>query len=137
MSWRGRGLGFQSAVLWGGLLSAYLLIAPIAVQISGPTGLASAAVGCGLCLLGTQVALVVARSFRRPDNLWQGMLLGMLPRMGIPLGVGLVLQIVGGPLVESGLLIYAAVFYQVGLSIEVMLCLPPAPRREQQSGSAA
>ena len=110
------------------MFCAYALVAPVAAWLGGTAGLVTAAVAAGLCLLGTEVALLVALPFRRRDNLWQGVMLGMLPRMGIPFCLGLILQILGGTLAESGLLVYLIVFYQVALAAEVAVCLPSAGR---------
>jgi len=127
-SLRGRSLGFQSAVLGLAVLSACALAAPIAAWHRGSAGVITATVAAGLCWLGAQAALVLARPYRQPQGAWQGMLLGMLPRMGVPLAAGLVFQLRGGMLAQSGLLVYLVVFYPVALWAETILCLPACAR---------
>ena len=121
---RSRGPLVQSAVLGLAVLAAYAVVAPVAGLLSGADGLAAAAVAAGLCLLGAILALLVCRSFRGPQRAWQGVLAGMLPRMGVPLAFALVLHLRGGPLAEAGLLVYLVVFYPVTLSLETALTLP-------------
>ncbi len=126
-------MAFQSTVLWGAVLAAYGVIAPVAYWVGGADGLLAAATAGTLCLLGSETALLVARCFQRPTNLWQGVVLGMFPRMGIPLCAALTLQLLGGPLAQSCLLVYLIVFYQVTLATEALLCLPPpdlVPRKK-------
>jgi hypothetical protein len=136
----GTALAVQSGILCLAMLAAYALVAPIAAWLGGGPGLAAAAVAAGLCFLGTEVALVVARFFSHPTDAWKGMFWGMLPRMGIPLCLGLALQLLGGPLAESGLLVYVIVFYQVALGTEVFLhvrCGGKVARRASASRNAA
>jgi hypothetical protein len=119
----GRGLMAETAVLLLAVLAMYVAVAPFAAWHRGPIGLAAAAVAAAFCLLGAEVGLLVARHFRDPERAWQGMLVGMLPRMGIPIALGLLFQLRGGPLAESGLLVYLVVFYPVALGVDALLCL--------------
>ena len=123
---RSRGLGAQSAVLGLAVLAAYALVAPIAAWHSGSAGMITAAAAAAFCLLGALAALVLAHRFREPDIAWQGMLLGMLPRMGIPFVLGIIFQLWSGMLAQAGLLVYLVVFYPVALWAETILCLPAA-----------
>ena len=107
-------------------MAAYSLVAGAAAWLGGISGCASAGVAAGLCLLGAEVALVVCHLLRGSKYEPYAMLAGMLPRMGIPLMLGLVLQIRGGILAENGLLIYLVVFYPVTLAVESAMSLPPA-----------
>lgn len=132
----GGGLAVQSAVLCLTMLAAYALVAPVAAWLGGSAGLAAAAVAAGLCLLGTEAALVIARFFPRPADAWKGMFWGMLPRMGIPLCLGLALQLLGGLLAESGLLVYVIVFYQVALGTEVFLYVRCGGKVARRGGAA-
>jgi len=132
---RSRGLAVQSAVLGLAVLAAYAVVAPIAAWHSEWAGMVTAAVAAGFCLLGAETALVLARRFRDPDTAWQGMFLGMLPRMGIPFFLGLVFQLRGGMLAEAGLLVYLVVFYPVALWAETILCLPAGARSERPGGA--
>ena len=51
------------------------------------------------------------------------MLVGMLVRMGIPLGAALLVVFRGGPLADAGFLYYLVVFYLVTLTVETFLAL--------------
>jgi hypothetical protein len=124
----------QTAVLLLAVLAMYVIVAPIAAWCRGLAGLAAAAVAAAFCLLGAEVGLLVARRFRGPERAWQGMLAGMLPRMGVPITLGLVFQLRGGPLAESGLLVYLVVFYPVALGVDAVLCLPFGGRSGRSGG---
>lgn len=121
---RSRGLVGQMAVLIVAVLGTYALVTPVALFFSSATGLAAAALGAALCLAGAVCALVVCRWLHDPRKEWKAALAAMLPRMGIPLGFALFLQIRGGALVEAGLLYYLVVFYTVTLALETAMTLP-------------
>jgi len=127
---RGQGLAFQAATLVAAVLGVYALAAPVAGALSGPPGMGAAALAGALCLAGAVAALLVCRWLYDPRRAWKGVLAGMIPRMGIPLGVALFLQVRGGPLVQAGLLYYLVAFYMVTLGLETAITLPannPAP----------
>lgn len=127
-SLRRRGFTAQSAVLLATVLAVYGLVAPVAGSVSGPVGLAVAAIAAGLCLLGAGLALAACRLFGRPEHALHALLAGMLLRMGVPLGFALALQVRGGPVAEAGLLVYLVVFYPVTLFVETALSLPNGDR---------
>jgi hypothetical protein len=132
--WRSRGLAAQAAVLTVAVLAVYAVVAPVAAAISGLVGLAAAAVAAGLCLVGAGLALVASRRFRDPKNSLQGVLIGMLLRMGVPLFSALAIQVQGGSLAKAGVLIYLVVFYPVTLFVETALSLPSDDRARRQRG---
>ena len=133
---RRRGLALQAAVLTGAVLVAYLVVAPVAVAVGGSWGLAAAGVAAGLCLAPAGLALAACRRFRDPKNAWQGVLIGMLLRMGVPLFSALAIQFHGGSLAKAGVVVYLVVFYPVTLFVETVLSLPSDDRpRDQKSGS--
>jgi len=128
---RSRGPTTQSAVLTVAVLVLYAAVAPVAGLLSGPAGLAAAALAAGLCWAGAELALLACRRFCDPSRAWLGVLIGMLLRMGLPLLSALVIQVQGGRLAKAGLLLYLLVFYPVTLFIETALSLPsgePPPR---------
>ena len=116
-------------------MTEYAAVAPVANAVSGPAGLAAAAVAAGLCLTGAGLALAASRRFREPDNAWQGVLIGMLLRMGVPLLSALPIQFCGGRLAEAGVLVYLVVFYPVTLFVETALSVPLKDR--QRHGDAS
>jgi hypothetical protein len=70
-----------------------------------------------------------------------GLLVGMALRMGIPLALVVVFHLVGGVLVQAGLLYYFLLFYPLTLTVETALSLPPTtllsrPRERGQGVSA-
>jgi len=76
-----------------------------------------------LCFSGGALALVWNVAFPGPKLLVVRVLGGMLPRMGVPLMGGIVLQITVAPLAEAGVLIYLLVFYPALLALETWLSL--------------
>ena len=92
---------------------------------------AAAGVAAASCLLGAATALVVSHLLREPQHAMAALLVATTARMGVPLLVGLVAYLRGGPLAEAGLLYYLLVFYPVTLAVEIGLSLPqrrqPAP----------
>ena len=76
-----------------------------------------------ICYVGAATALVLTGVFRGPQTAVQGLLLGMLVRMGLPLGAGIVLQSAGGPLAEAGVMGMIAVYYLFTLAVESVLSL--------------
>ena len=133
---RSRGLATKSAVLGLVVLGVYAVVAPLAVFISGGVGLAISATAAGCCFLGAELAMVVCHCFRNPETAWRGALLGMIPRMGIPLAFALVIVCKGGALAEGGVLLYLLVFYPITLALETALTLPAIdrPRRTPDIG---
>ena len=109
----------------------YAVVGPIAGYRHGAAGLTAAATAAGLCLAGAVAALGCASCVRDSENAWKGVLAGMLPRMGIPLGFALFFHVQGGMLAEAGLLIWLIIFYPVTLAVETVLSLPAndSPRR--------
>lgn len=86
-------------------------------------GVMSALVSAVICYVGAATALVLTGVFRGPQTAVQGLLLGMLVRMGLPLGAGIVLQSAGGPLAEAGVMGMIAVYYLFTLAVESVLSL--------------
>ncbi|MDD4270237.1 MAG: hypothetical protein PHO07_01985 [Pirellulales bacterium] len=108
-------------LLYGATVAILLLVLPVAWVISGMEGVAAATAGGLLCFSGGLVAMAWNAAFPGPKLLIVRTLGGMLPRMGIPLLGGVVLQIAVEPLAEAGILLYLVVFYPALLSIEVYL----------------
>ena len=128
-----QGMIVQSAVLGLVVAIVYGAVAPAAGFWRGGAGLMAAAVAAALCFLGGALALVVCHLRREPKHVLQRVLLGMLPRMGIPLGFALFFQLRGGVLAEAGLLYYLVVFYPFTLAVETSLTLAPQERAGEPS----
>ena len=101
----------QAVLLYGATVAILLPVLPIAWVISGPKGVAAATAGGFLCFSGGLMSLVWNMAFPGPKLLVVRTLGGMLPRMGVPLFGGLMLQIAVRPLAEAGHLDISFVFY--------------------------
>ncbi len=113
----------HSIVLYVATMALLLPVLPVAWIISDAEGVAAAVAGAFLCFSGGLLSLVWNLAFPGPKLLIVRALGGMLPRMGVPLMGGLVLQIAVEPLAEAGVLIYLLVFYPALLALETWLSL--------------
>ena len=104
-----------------------LLLAPAVAWYGhanhGTDGLLAAAVALGVCWVGAIAALAVTAFSRGPSGAVQGVLLGMLFRMGLPLGSLMLLQERGGALVDAEVLGMILACYFVTLVAETLLSL--------------
>ena len=76
------------------------------------------------------MALGAAQLLADPSQAIANVLVGMMLRMGMPLGVALAVHLRGGLLAGGGFLYYLLLFYPVTLGVETALTLP-------RSGGAA
>jgi len=113
----------HSVLLYAATMALLVPVVPVAWVVSGMEGVAAAIAGAFLCFSGGLLSLVWNLAFPGPKLLVVRILGGMLPRMGVPLMGGLVLQITVEPLAEAGILIYLLVFYPALLSLETWLSL--------------
>lgn len=90
---------------------------------SGPVGLQAAAIAAAICWLGAAGALASAYFFRDSQQAAASLTLGMVFRMGLPLGCVLWLLSQGGPLVDAGIVGMIVVYYLVALVVETALSL--------------
>jgi len=121
---RNRSSAAQVAVLGIAPLLLLILIGPVIACWGGTIALAAAALAAILCWAGAAISLVVGIQLRRPDQLLAALFVGMIARMGIPLGFGLTIHLLGGPLAQAGTLYYVLIFYPVTLLVETALKLP-------------
>jgi hypothetical protein len=122
------------AVLWAAVIAFGALVAPVAAVLSGQAGVAACAAAALACLAGATVALIAACLLRGPAWAMYGLLIGMTARLGIPLAVGLAIDLCGHPLAEAGLIHYLLVFYPITLVVGTGLSLP-ADRPPGKAGS--
>ncbi len=123
---RGAGLAARIGLLTGVVLAALGVVASIAGPIGGGKAVVAAAVPAAVCLVGAVLALIAASICQRREKPLHGMLIGMAPRMGIPLAFAVMAKFLFGGLVRSGALYYLVGFYLVTLGIETVLSLPSA-----------
>lgn len=104
------------------LLIAFPAIAGYGYSVHGASGVVAAGLAGAICWAGALIALALVGLFRNsPGQRVNATLLGMLFRMGLPMGMGLVITRAGGPLAEAGLFGMILVFYLVGLVVETIL----------------
>jgi hypothetical protein len=137
---RRRELGAQSATLALASLMGWMLVAAITAMLGGPRAWLAAALVAGTCWLGAQLALVLCCVLERPQDAAKAALLGMLPRMGIPLTLAVVLTRIlpQRMLADLGglyyLMVLLVVFYHWTLATEITLLLvgqASGPRRKR------
>jgi hypothetical protein len=106
------------------LLSAALLYGvtfPVALGVAGRDGVAALTVAAFACLVGMLSALLVDARFSGPNSVLLSWGIGMLLRMGIPLGTCVGVQVAAGRLADAGAAYYFLVFYPVLLAVETGL----------------
>ncbi len=111
------------ALLALAVVGFYPLVAGYGYSQYGNSGVASASVAAGVCFVGAAAALMCVAFLQGPTAAVNSTLLGMLFRMGLPLGGAMVLNQNGGPLAEAGVLGMVLVYYLFTLVIETLLSL--------------
>ncbi len=125
----------QALALLGFLLVAAAIVIPVAYVVRQQAGAASAAVAWMTCFVSGLVALGLVRLFNGPNSVVPQVLLGMFPRMGIPLAVCMVAYLKGGALVDAGFVYYILVFYFVTLVVETVLLVGVAQERPTEKST--
>lgn len=122
-------------LLVGVFAIAFPVFALYGHRVHGSAGVWAATVAAAVCLGAGLVALIFLALFREPLQVLNGVGLGMLFRMAIPLVAGVVLTNLGGPLAEAGVFGMIVAFYLVGLLVETLLAvrLVSGIRKEQVS----
>jgi hypothetical protein len=87
----------------------------------GTPGVVAASVAAGTCWLGATLAFVLLDRSRRSGAVINGVLMGMLVRLGVPLVVGVVLDGQRGELSDAGVFGLIVVSYLVALAVETTL----------------
>lgn len=129
-------LGLRLALLTAVAVLAFAGVAAWRFSQVGAIGVWAAAVAAAICLAGAAAALIATAALRNtgPQGAVSGMLLGMLFRMGLPLGALMAFQQNGGPLAEAGIVGCLLLVYPVTLLAEVALAVsllqPPKSSRQ-------
>ncbi len=108
-------------MLAGSSVVVTLVVMPIAAVHSGWSGTATALFAWFVCLGPGLFSLGLVKSCREPQAAAQMALIGILPRIGVPLAVLMVVYFQGGVLVENGLVYYILVYYFANLIVETGL----------------
>ena len=119
MTWLGRVLTLLAV-----MFLAFLVATPVALYTCGRDGMVAAAVALVICLLGGLGSLLVCELFRDPNLVLYRVLIGTMLRMGLPLGLFLVVYYRGGTLVEAGVGFYVIGFYLIMLTTETLMLVP-------------
>ncbi len=111
----------------GVLVAVFPAFAGYGYWAHGEIGVAAAAVAAVVCLVGGLAGWAAMIPFRGPQAV-NGVLLGMLVRMTVPLAAALLLFLRGGPLVRAGLVEMLVAYYLIALTLDTVLSV----RRVQQ-----
>ena len=131
----GLGLMGQTGVVSATVICVWLVVAPLAYQVSAVPGLLASAVGGGICLSGAALALLIGAMLPGPGTAMHRMVLGMFARTMLPLLSAVTLHFKVPSLAESGMIFYVLVFYMAALSVETAVALSQIPR-SPNSGKA-
>ena len=112
----------RQAVLLAVAVVVGSLAALVGWRLSQQPGAWAAVAAAAACWLGAAGGMAVGDALARAPA--AGWLVGIIPRMGFPLGLAVVVKVVGGPLFDSGVLYYLLVVYPVVLATEAVLSLP-------------
>ena len=109
-----------------GVTSSVMLLVSVGLAIRsglqfGMNGVVAALIVCGVCWISGLLALATPLVFRDPKLAAQGLLLGMLFRMGPPLLLAVFLLQTRSYLLEVGALGMLVAAYLVGLVVETAL----------------
>jgi hypothetical protein len=118
-------------------------IAPTAILIAGlrnrgfsADSLATAAIAAGVCWTAAALALIAAFFGNRWESPVQGVLVGMLFRMGLPLAAVLGLPTLDERLAASGIVGTILGVYLVALAVETLLALRMVPSQVRTAKTA-
>ena len=118
----------RSLVVGSGLLGAALLVTSLfsCVLTAGAQGsVGIVAVGCAflICWISGTLALWITLFTSESQNAVSGMFLSIAVRTGLPLALGVIATIIGGPLAEAGIFGYILAHYLVGLLAETLIAV--------------
>jgi hypothetical protein len=123
-------------LLIGGTLLAWAIAAYPAHLLGGDAALVYSVVALGLCLVPTALTLLWAEwSYQQsPEQQLTIVLGGTGVRMGIVLGVGLLLYVLVPYFQQPGFWVWLLVFYLFTLALEIVLVVRGRSAAERQQG---
>jgi len=101
----------------------FAAITPFLWMYGSAWSFTTAGAAAGLCLTAAFLSLWIGHVFRDPRFALTGLLLGTAINMFIPLAIGIMIQLSGGPLSRSGFLYYLLFFYLLTLAVKTVLIL--------------
>jgi hypothetical protein len=114
------------------MLLFFVPVAAVAYALKGSPVLPAAAIACGVCWLGSTLALAGTALFGRSGV--QGpmytLAFGLVFNCGLPFLIGFSLHRAGGALAEAGVFGLTVIFFQFALVVSTLLALcliKPAP----------
>ena len=129
---RGKGIWTACATLTLVVVAVFPAFAWYGYSTNRWNGVWAAGTAAAICWSGALAALVVGASFGRGTNAVNGVLLGMVFRMGVPLAAGISLHHRGGMLAEVGVFGMILGYYFVTLVVETVLAVRlTAPTNEK------
>lgn len=99
------------------------LFALVGYARSGGIGILAAVIAAGVCWGGAVAGLAIAAIFRSDSQAVLYVLVGMAFRMALPLAACLIFALLGGPLVEAGILVMILLYYFITLIADTWLLL--------------
>ena len=124
----------REAVLVGGMVLAFGVVAPFSYYFSGVHGVVGAMLAVVVCLVGASVALAASVLLRGAAMGFAGLLVSMTVRTGFPIALLVLIHLQDGLRKQPTLVYYFLFFYFLALMIETPLSLPvpdrPPQRRE-------
>ena len=123
-------------VLIGGTILAWAVAAYPAHLLGGDAGLVYTVVAVGLCLVPTALTLLWAEwaNQQSPEQQLTMVLGGTGIRMGIVMGVGLLLYVLVPYFQQPGFWLWLLVFYLFTLALEIVLVVSGRSAVERQQG---
>ncbi len=106
--------------VFAGIVAAFPLFAGYGYWAKGHDGVWSASLAAGVCLAGGLAGFATTSVFRGLQAV-QGVLLGMMVRMAVPLAAAAFFLLRGGPLVRAGLLEMLVGYYLLALTLDTVL----------------
>lgn len=113
----------QSGWLTAAFLAAFPFFAWYGYATSGKIGVVAAALSGLVCLIAGWAALLAVGATRGGPSAVGGMLVATLVRLGLPLGIGLMVQASGSPLASARFFAMLLVYYLLLLLVETPLSL--------------
>jgi hypothetical protein len=115
----------RMAILAAAVVLSAIVVLPVGYAIlPRKDSLLAGGLAAGICLPAGWIALGIRELLRRPQQAVAMAVAGATVRLGIVFAAAMLIYWQGGPLVSAGVLYYLIAFYQVMLSVEIVLVLP-------------
>ena len=130
----------KTGILWRPLLiitlvlvGAYPLMAWYGYHKYQQAGVTVVTIAAILCWFGSILGILPSLLIRNPDKRVNAILLGMLIRMSIPIGGGLMLETSIDELAEARLLMFTLIYYIIALVVDTALALKIVQASKQET----